>query len=151
MAAPSGIVDGEARWFQAGQLTSDPGLERTTFGIPVNCAGGPIDERPCYGTAARDSVWGLMSGGHIVGDLRWSNSAGWSVTDLHGLPAGHAECVPYAVGDEIFYSFQVVTNLLDGSPGQYLVNDPTQNLPDWSLHRIDMPPGDYGYYITSIV
>lgn len=151
MAAPSHIVDGQAHWFEVGQLKSDPGIDRTPFGVPVNCAGGPIDLRPCYGTAARDTIWGLKSGGAIVGDLRWTNSAGWGVTDLHGMFAGNASCVAYDVDGKTYYSFSVVTNLLEGFPGQYLVNDPTQNLPDWSLHNITMPPGDYGFYITALI
>ncbi len=48
MAPPSQVVDGDPRWFFEGQSLEDPGLTRTSFGIPANCtASGPAI---CVGT-----------------------------------------------------------------------------------------------------
>lgn len=38
---PSGILDGEEAWFFSGQSAVDPGLNRTAFGVPVDCAPNP--------------------------------------------------------------------------------------------------------------
>jgi hypothetical protein len=57
VASPTGIIDGEVRWFQQGQSVKDPGLARTPFGIPLNCTAAPFV--PCIAGALQHYTWGL--------------------------------------------------------------------------------------------
>lgn len=67
MAPPSQDVDGNPRWFELGQSTSDPGVERTAFGIPTSCV---TDVSPCAegGFVLTSFLWFMeWDGGSITG------------------------------------------------------------------------------------
>jgi hypothetical protein len=131
MASPSGIVDGEARWFENGQLTTDPGIARTTYGIPVDCAGPPFGFY-CLGLVGQDFNFYLrLPDGKIIGFLRWQSvSSSWAVEDPDGGFAGHAECIAFSEVGGTFYNMSVVTNLVDGTPRQYVAHAPdSQDVP----------------------
>jgi hypothetical protein len=59
VASPTGIIDGEIRWFQQGQSVKDPGLDRTFFGIPTNCT-APLFVA-CGETGLTHGSWQLLT------------------------------------------------------------------------------------------
>jgi hypothetical protein len=131
MASPSFVVDGEERWFENGQLTTDPGIARTPFGIPVNCAGPPFGFY-CLGLIAQDFNFYLrLPNGKILGILRWiSPTSGWAVEDEDGAFAGHAECIAFTEVGGTVYNMSIVTNLITGIPAQYVARGPdSQDVP----------------------
>lgn len=120
MAAPSGIIDGEARWFQTGQLTSDPGLERTDFGIPVNCAGAEPGVY-CAQNIGFDFNFTLRDLLMVqIGTATWSSvNSSWRIEDNDGAFAGTMMCYNYGDDDDPIWALTVVTNLWTGEPGQF--------------------------------
>jgi hypothetical protein len=131
MAPPSGVLDGEARWFENGQLTTDAGLARTPFGIPVNCAGAPFGFY-CVGLVSQDYNFYLrLPSGKIIGLLTWSpGGSDWRITDEDGAFAGHAMCMVFhEVGLDV-YNISLVTNLITGTSGQFVARAPdSQDVP----------------------
>lgn len=61
MAATTFDIDGELRQFELGQSIHDPGLERTEFGVPVNCA---VPFATCMGDSTLwHYTWGFQPRG----------------------------------------------------------------------------------------
>lgn len=61
MASTSFGIDGSLRQFQLGQSILDPGLERTGFGVPLNCAAVP---QTCLGDSTLwHYTWGFQPRG----------------------------------------------------------------------------------------
>lgn len=120
MAAPSGVLDGNPRWFEIGQMTTDPGLDRTAFGIPVNCAGAEPGVY-CAGGAGMPSDWRLLDLlGNIVGYASYYPPSNlWPITDLAHNPNGVMECYNYNTVEDPIWALSVVTNLWTGEPGQF--------------------------------
>lgn len=72
MAPPSGIIDGQARQFYLGQSTADPGIERTAFGIPINCAG--YSGFACSGALPSHYTWQIEQPlGNVIGTCAYSS------------------------------------------------------------------------------
>jgi hypothetical protein len=120
LASTTNIADGEARWYEVGQMTTDPGLLRTPFGIPVNCAGPPVGAY-CLLTVAQDYNFLLRRpSGALLGRVVFEpGTSGWGVFDLDGNFAGNMTCVVYPATPSDFFNIQLVTNLITGSPGVY--------------------------------
>jgi hypothetical protein len=55
MAPPSGVLDGTPIQFQNGQSVEDPGLARTSFGIPLGCA--TVVDWPGCGSGVWHFTW----------------------------------------------------------------------------------------------
>lgn len=120
MAPPSGVVDGNPRWFEIGQMTTDPGLERTDFGIPVNCAGAEPGVYCNQGTGV-ETNWVLLDLlGNQIGTANWlAVSQLWPISDNDGNPAGVMECYNYGTVDDPNWDLSIVTNLFTSEPGQF--------------------------------
>ncbi len=120
MAPPSGIVDGEARWFQNGQLTTDPGLERTDFGIPVNCAAAEPGVY-CAQAVGLDFNFTLRAlDMTVIGTAMWQpESQNWRIEDNDGNQAGHMECYNYNTVLEPIWALTILTILWEGVIAQY--------------------------------
>jgi hypothetical protein len=120
MAAPSHTVDGQAHWFEVGQLTSDPGLVRTDFGIPVDCAGAEPGVY-CNGSVSVEHNFQLLDlFEHVIGTATWDPSSGiWGIKDVHGDFAGSMFCYNYGTDHIPLWYLTIVTNLWGGAPGQF--------------------------------
>ena len=120
MAAPSYAVDGSPSWFIQGQMTSDPGLERTDFGIPVNCA-GPEPGVYCAQSVGIESNFVLQDLlGNQVGTADYlAVSQLWPIADNDGHFAGSMMCYNYGDSEEPIWALTVVTNLWTGTSGQF--------------------------------
>lgn len=120
MAPPSGVVDGNPRWFEIGQMTSDPGIERTDFGIPVNCAGAMPGVYCAQGTGLDYNFRLYSLTGVLLGDALWNPVNGqWSVQDLLGEFRGYALCYNYGTVDAPEWYISVITDLWTGTAGQF--------------------------------
>jgi len=123
MAPPSGILDGTALNFYAGQSTSDPGVSRTIFGIPTGCAGEPI-EQFCIGSHGQFKFFQLESPlGTRVGALTPTGDV-WFIQNLDNEFAGVGDCILYASLPPT-YNMRLVTNILSGVPANWYVVDQT--------------------------
>jgi hypothetical protein len=120
MAAPSGVLDGDPRWFEIGQMTTDPGLERTDFGIPANCAGAQPGYY-CNQSSGVPTNWVLRDLlGNKIGNANWYvPSQLWPITDNDGNAAGVMECYNFGTSDDPNWDLSIVTNLFTGTPGQF--------------------------------
>jgi hypothetical protein len=120
MAPPSGVVDGEARWFSEGQMTTDPGLERTDFGIPANCAGAEPGVYCDQGSGLNYNFWLTDLLDNIIGTATYIPASQlWGITNNDGDFAGNMMCYNYGTVDEPLWGLTVVSNLWGGFPGQF--------------------------------
>lgn len=120
VAPASGVLDGIPSQFYLGQSVSDPGIERTDFGIPVNCA-GPEPGVYCAQSIGFDFFFDLQDLlGTVIGHAIWSSvNSQWSIVDLLGDFRGYMLCYNYGTLDSPLWALSAITNLWTGSPGQF--------------------------------
>jgi hypothetical protein len=125
MAPPSGVLDGSPSLFFGGQSISDPGIERTDFGIPVNCAGAEPGVY-CNQAIGIDQNFQLKDlEGVLVGYMNWNAiNSQWSVYDLTHSFAGYGLCYNIGTPDDPVWVLSVITNLWTGIPGQFVPYPP---------------------------
>ncbi len=120
MAPASGVLDGTPAQFYLGQSVSEPGIDRTDFGIPVNCA-GPEPGVYCNQGDGVESNWQLRSNfGVIIGFANFNiGGHAWGVIDLLGNFAGNMFCYNYNTPEDPIWDLTIITNLFTGEPGQF--------------------------------
>jgi hypothetical protein len=141
MAAPSGVIDGSLSQFYLGQSTADPGLERTDFGIPANCAGAEpgVYCNQAIGVDQNFQLRDLL--GNVIGTMTFNPvNSQWTVYDLTPAYAGYGLCYNLGTSEDPEWVLSVVTNLWTGAPGQFVPYPP-----------FDVPPVILYQSITSTV
>ena len=71
VSAPTGVLDGNPIWFEKGQSVNDPGLERTSFGIPLNCSAPPYSI--CGSDSLNHYTWQIIYEGVPFGISAFEN------------------------------------------------------------------------------
>lgn len=83
-APASGDLDGEEEWFYEGQSIEDDGLDRTEFGVPVNCQ--PVTDVCHLGTVIWQ-YWYLATYGNDASWIGIGNGLGY--IDFYFIGADH--------------------------------------------------------------
>jgi hypothetical protein len=142
MAYPSGVLDGAAQQFYLGQSVLDPGIERTDFGVPANCA-GLAPGVYCNQSIGVDQSFQLHDPlGNVIGYMNW-NSPGttWTVYDLTHTYRGYGLCYNLGTVDDPDWVLSIITNLWEGEPFQYVPYPPFDVPPVILYQRITSTTG----------
>lgn len=114
MAPPSGVLDGTPQQFYLGQSIADPGVSRTSFGIPSGCA-GPTDFVSCILVSNQLSNWQLESPiGKVIALLRFTGTF-WNFFPVGGgSEIGNAGCFQYSLVYPTAYNLKCFAPFIDG-------------------------------------